>query len=89
MGSFRPTQIIARGLGNILLERIRESDYEHVYLGDGKRPAVTQYWQQLRERPSYENAIVKHGHPSIDRGLTRLREAKKTLPALAQALENV
>ena len=71
----------------VLLERLRECDYEHVYLGDGKRPAVTEYWQRVRKRPSYENAILKHGHPSIDRGLTRLRNAKKALPALAQALE--
>jgi glutathione S-transferase len=71
----------------VIFERLRECDYEHVYLGDGKRPYVTDYWQRLRDRPSYTRAIVEYGHPTITRGLMRLREAKRSLPALRQALE--
>jgi glutathione S-transferase len=71
----------------VLFERLRETDYDHVFWGNGKRPLLEAYWQRLRERPSYVRAITAHNHSTIDRGLTRLRETKQRLPALRQALE--
>lgn len=70
-----------------IFERLRECDYEALYLGDGRRPLTRAYWQRLRGRASYASAIANHGHPAIERGLARLRQAKRDRPALAQALE--
>jgi len=71
-----------------ILERLRESDYEHVYFREGTRPLAASYWKRLRERPSYARAILGHSHPSIERGSARLRETKRALPALERALES-
>ena len=71
----------------VIFDRLREADSIHVFLGDGKRPAVTAYWERLRKRPSYRQAILEHGHTTIEYGTARLREAKAAHPALRTALE--
>jgi glutathione S-transferase len=71
----------------VIFERLRQVDAEHVFLGDGKRPACTAYWERLRKRPSYDAAILGHSHPLIEHGRRRLREAKAGDPALRAALE--
>ena len=70
-----------------ILDRLREADSIHCFLGDGRRPAVTAYWAALRRRPSYQKAIVEHGHPTIERGTERIRRAKRDDPRLRAALE--
>ncbi len=71
----------------VIFERLVEADGVRVFLGEGKRPAVTAYWDRLRERPSYRQAITDHTHPTVARGTARLREAKAADPALRAALE--
>ncbi|MCZ6463140.1 MAG: glutathione S-transferase family protein [Proteobacteria bacterium] len=71
----------------VILERLREGDSLHVFTGGGARPGVTAYWERLQARPSYRAAIVDHGHPTIERGIRRLRAAKDADPALRAALE--
>lgn len=71
----------------VILERLREADSLHVYTGDGSRPGVTAWWERIRARPSYRAAIVQHGHPTVERGIARLRAAKAADPALRAALE--
>lgn len=72
---------------SVVFERLRETDFEHVVLGDGKRPLTSAYWERLRARPSYARAITEQSHPTIQRGLARLRAMKQSVPALRQALE--
>lgn len=71
----------------VIVERLREADSLHVFLGDGKRPAVTGWWERIKARPSYRIAIEEHGHETVDTGLERLRQAKAVDPALRAALE--
>ena len=70
-----------------IFDRLREADSLHCFIGGGRRPAATAYWERLRERPSYRAAILDCAHPSIERGTQRLIEAKKADPALRAALE--
>lgn len=71
----------------VVFERLRQGDYEHVFLGDGRRPACAAYWARWKERPSYASAILGHPHPLIDHGTRRIREAKAADPALRRVLE--
>jgi hypothetical protein len=71
----------------VIFERLRQVDNEHVFVGDGLRPACTAYWDRLKERPSYAEAILGYPHPLIAHGNRRLREAKSADPALRDALE--
>ncbi len=70
-----------------IFERLRQACWLDLYLGAGQRPACAAYWDRLRARPSYRVAILENGHPSIDRGMRRLAEAKASDPALRLALE--
>lgn len=69
-----------------IFERMLEADCEKLFLGGDRHPRVTAYWERLRARPSYQTAIVEHGHPTIARGTQRLQRAKKREPVLAKAL---
>jgi glutathione S-transferase len=71
----------------VIFERLRQVDNEHVFLGGGLRPACTAYWERLKQRPSYAEAIAGYPHPLIDHGIRRLREVKAADPALREALE--
>ena len=71
----------------VIFDRLREADSIHVFLGDGKRPATTAYWERLRARPSYHEAIEEHDHPIVNRGTERIRAAKQADPELRRALE--
>jgi glutathione S-transferase len=71
----------------VIFERLRQVDSEHVFVGGGLRPACTAYWDRLRERPSYAEAILGYPHPLIDHGTRRLREAKAADQELRKALE--
>jgi glutathione S-transferase len=71
----------------VIFERLRQVDSEHVFLGGGRRPACTAYWQRLSRRPGYAEAIAGYPHPLIDHGIRRLRQVKAADPALRAALE--
>jgi hypothetical protein len=71
----------------VIFERLRQVDNEHVFLAGGPRPACTAYWERLKERPSYAEAILGYSHPLIDHGIQRLKEVKAADAALRDALE--
>ncbi len=71
----------------VIFERLVQADALHVFVGDGRRSACAAYWERLMSRPSYRQAILDHGHPTIEYGTRRLREAKAADPALRAALE--
>jgi glutathione S-transferase len=71
----------------VIFERLVQADCLHVFLGDGLRPACAGYWERLRKRPSYSDAILGHPHPTIAHGLERLKRAKAADPGLRLALE--
>ncbi len=71
----------------VIFERLRQVDAEHVFLGGGRRPACTAYWERLKARPSYAAAILGHPHHLIDHGIRRLKAVKSADPELRTALE--
>jgi glutathione S-transferase len=71
----------------VIFERLVQADSLHVFVGGDRRPACTSYWERLRGRPSYREAILEHSHPTIAYGTERLRRAKAADPALRAALE--
>jgi glutathione S-transferase len=73
----------------VIFERLAQVDALHVFVGDGARPACAAYWQRLRERPAYREAITAHAHETVTRGTARLRAAKAADPALRALLEGV
>ena len=60
----------------VIFERIRQASAENVFLDPSKRPLVAAYWERLKARPSYRQAILDHDHPLIDYGRDRIAEAK-------------
>jgi len=85
----------------VIFERLVQADCLHVFAngerrpagaprrpaGASRRPACAAYWERLRARPAYAEAIRAHEHPTVVRGTRRLREAKAADPALGAALE--
>lgn len=70
----------------VILERLNEAECIELYIGDGKRPALTAWWQAIQARPSYDQAIRGHAHPTVERGRLRLRAAMDADPELRSAL---
>ena len=48
----------------VIFERLRQVDNEHVFVGGGLRPACTAYWERMKERPSYAEAIPRVPAPA-------------------------
>ncbi len=71
----------------VIFERLRQVDSLPVFLGKGERPKCNGYWERLQKRPSYQQAIVEHSHPTIEYGTRRLIEAKAKYPSLRLALD--
>jgi glutathione S-transferase len=71
----------------VIFERLRQADSESVFLGGGKRPLLTAYWERLKQRPAYAEAILDHSHPLIEYGQRRIAEAKAADPGLRVCLE--
>lgn len=71
----------------VILERIRQASAENVFLDPAERPQVAAYWERLKARPSYREAILDHDHPLIDHGRSRIAEVKRTDAAVRVLLE--
>jgi len=71
----------------VIFERLVQADCLHTFVGPGLRPECAGYWDRLRSRPSYREAILGHPHATIEYGTRRLRAAKAADPALRAALE--
>ena len=70
-----------------ILERIRQTSSESVFVDPTRRPLVAAYWERLKARPSYREAILEHAHPLIDHGRERIADAKAQDPAVRALLE--
>jgi glutathione S-transferase len=73
----------------VIFERLVQADVLQVFMGEALRPECAAYWQRLRQRPAYREAITDHEHPTVGRGTQRLRDAKAADPALRAVLEGV
>jgi glutathione S-transferase len=73
----------------VTFERLRQLDNERVFVAGGLRPACSAYWERLKARPSYAEAILGYPHPLIDHGIQRLKEVKAADPVLRHALEGI
>lgn len=71
----------------VVFERLVQADCLHVFIGGGLRPSCAAYWERLRERPSYREAILGHAHPTIEYGTKRLHDAKAADSELRRSLE--
>jgi glutathione S-transferase len=71
----------------VIFERLAQTDYLNFFVGNGQRPACTDYWQRLRSRPSYREAIEGYPHPLIAYGTRRIKVAKAQNPSLTAFLE--
>ncbi|MGH0033677.1 MAG: glutathione S-transferase family protein [Myxococcota bacterium] len=71
----------------VVFERLVQVDNLEAFLGGGRRPRCAGYWQRLKQRPSYRQAIAGHPHPTIEYGTRRLREVKDGAPTLQAVLE--
>lgn len=71
----------------VILERIGQASAENVFLDASERPQVAAYWERLKARPSYQRAILDHGHPLVDYGRDRIAEAKAGDPGVRVLLE--
>ena len=66
----------------VIFERLMQTDYLHLYLGGGRRPACATYWERLQARPAYREAILGYPHPLITYGTRRIEDAKAADPSL-------
>ena len=71
----------------VIFERLRQANAESAYLGAGKRPRTTAYWQRLKQRPAYAEAILGHSHPLIEYGRQRIEQVKAASPELRACLD--
>jgi glutathione S-transferase len=71
----------------VLFERLVQADALPTFARDGLRPACATYWLRLQQRPSYQQAILDHAHPTVVRGTQRIRDAKAANAALRTTLE--
>ncbi len=62
-----------------------EVDWLDTFLTEA-RPRVAAYWKALQARPSYAAAIGAFEHPTVVRGLDRVRHLKETDAAFRAAL---
>ncbi len=71
----------------VIFERLRQVDAVGVFVGDGFRPAIEDYWARLRARPAYREAILDQSHPLIEAGRNRIIEAKAASEGIRRCLE--
>ncbi len=71
----------------VIFERLQQADSLRVFADADTRPACAAYWEQLKARPSYRQAIVEHNHPLIEYGTGRIRALKAKNAALRELLE--
>jgi glutathione S-transferase len=71
----------------VIFERLREADWTAELLS-AERPALLAYWERLRARPSYGEAMDRHQHPLVRAGTARI-VAEKALGGSLRALYDV
>ena len=71
----------------VIFERLVQTDALAVFASAERRPHCSAYWERLRARPSYAEAIEGHSHPLIEYGTRRIQEVKEANGALRRVLE--
>ena len=71
----------------VILDRLAEADWADWFWAGPQRPAVADYWERLRKRPSFEAAIESQRCPITREGIGAVAAAKTADPALRAALE--
>jgi hypothetical protein len=71
----------------VIFERLVQVDALHIFAAIERRPACAAYWEELRKRPSYQEAILDHSHPIVIYGTRQIRDAKAENPAIRELLE--
>jgi glutathione S-transferase len=72
----------------VIFERLVQADVLHVFAALAQRPACAAYWENIKNRPSYREAIRDHEHPVVVYGTQRIREAKAANSEMRQLLES-
>jgi len=73
----------------VIFERLVQVDLLHAFVGQGRRPACSAWWQAVSSRPAYRQAILEQSHPLIAYGTERIRKVKAMHPVIRLALEGV
>ncbi|MEM7280225.1 MAG: glutathione S-transferase family protein [Pseudomonadota bacterium] len=71
----------------VIFERLLQVDALDVFVTSEQLPACADYWDRLKRRPSYKQAILDHAHPIVVYGTNRIRETKAANPAIRELLE--
>ncbi|MEM6512585.1 MAG: glutathione S-transferase family protein [Pseudomonadota bacterium] len=71
----------------VIFERLRQADVIGVFVDSHSRPACSAYWQRLKERPAYREAILDQAHPFVIYGTRRLDETKQSDKTMRELLE--
>lgn len=71
----------------VIFERLRQANAEAAYFSKDKRPGLLAYWERLKSRRAYAEAILGHSHPLIEYGRRRIEEARAESPALRDCLD--
>lgn len=64
----------------VIFDRLREADWTAELVTP--RPALVAYWERLRTRPSYRDAMDAHQHPLVRRGTQRIAAEKAKMGSL-------
>lgn len=70
----------------MILERLLQADCIDVFMGSD-RPECTAYWNRLRARPAYREAILDHANEIVEFGTQRLQQTKAADAKLRLLLE--
>ncbi|MFK7898622.1 MAG: glutathione S-transferase family protein [Myxococcota bacterium] len=80
----------------VTFERLRQANVEAVFFSTPEttpvalgalRPECAAYWERLKGRPAYAEAILGHSHPLVDDGREQIQEKKARNEALRKMLE--
>ena len=71
----------------VIFERLRQANAEEAFLASDERRQVSDYWERLKARPAYAEAIVGYSHPLIEYGRNRIAEARAGSSALRECLD--
>ena len=70
-----------------ILERLRQADALDVFVARAGRTAIENYWNSLRQRTSYAQAISLHEHHLVLYGTHRIQALKQADPEIRRLLE--
>lgn len=71
----------------VIFERLREANWESYFLEEQQRPHTLAYWQRLKQRRSYGQAIESFSHPSVAVATEMIVKQKQTDTVFLEFLE--